>query len=556
MIIRNNYFLLTKKYPSSQLAKGRLKYYRNLVVSKIRASKREISMAKINENLSDAKKTWKHLNSLIYNREVVSNDVCSNLCVNNKFISNKFLIAEAFNFHFTNAAKSVHNKILRINIVNNTVSHNFTINAPFVNTSITSDEIKILIEKLSNSKAKDFYGISNHTLKIHKASLLNPITRVITNDFDIGHFPNSLKIAAVTPLFKGGDKTVPNCYRPIAIAPTFSKIYEGVFISRWEKHLLNNDIINEAQFGFVDKSNTETALVHLLSTVYKNLEEAKITAAAFYDISKAFDCVDHEIFLNMNKALNLPKNVFDFIEEYFAHRKQFVRIGEYKSPQMEINAGIFQESFGPKAFIFYINGIFKLNLRGRIQLYADDTILVYAENSLVDLKLAIENDLQIIHSFFHSLKLDLNAAKTKYMIFNSRKHFEYFTDSRVDISLDNVIIERVESYKCLGLVLDEMLNFDKHIDSVYNKCIPMMYAIKRARYFLTEKLLYQIYFAHVYSHLIFLNPIWSSTKKGNMDRLFILQKKCLKFIQNKPPLADSLSLFSTKILPLTLVIII
>ena len=56
MIIRDNYFSLTKKYPLSQLAKERLKYYRNLVVSKVRKAKREISMKKINGNLNDAKK--------------------------------------------------------------------------------------------------------------------------------------------------------------------------------------------------------------------------------------------------------------------------------------------------------------------------------------------------------------------------------------------------------------------------------------------------------------------------------------------------------------------
>ena len=140
-------------------------------------------------------------------------------------------------------------------------------------------------------------------------------------------------------------------------------------------------------------------------------------------------------------------------------RKQFVRIGEQKIPQMDINAGIFQGSmFGPKAFIFYINGIFKLNLHGKVQLYADDTIIAYAENSLADLKSAIEHDLRVIRNFFHSLKLDLNATKTKYIIFNSRKYFENFTETRLDILLDGINIERVEFYKCLGLVLDERLN--------------------------------------------------------------------------------------------------
>ena len=211
-------FFLTKKYPVSQLAKGRLKYYRNLVVSKIRKAKREISMKKIYDNLDDAKKTWQHLNTLIYNRGGSINESCTKLSINSRIITNKILIAEAFNSHFANAAKIIHKKIMSINASNISSTNSFTINIPFADTPISSDEVNILIGNLSNSNAKDVYGISNNLLKIHKKTLIDPLTRVIKNDFESGKFPSSLKIAAITPLFKVVTKLT-----PIAIALSLSR---------------------------------------------------------------------------------------------------------------------------------------------------------------------------------------------------------------------------------------------------------------------------------------------------------------------------------------------
>ena len=194
--------------------------------------------------------------------------------------------------------------------------------------------------------------------------------------------------------------------------------------------------------------------------------------------------------------------------------------------------------------------IFQLKLRGKIQLFADDTCIAYGEKSLDDLKAAIESDLILIRNFFFTLKLDLNAEKTKYVLFYGRKRFQSFTERDLRITLGTVKIERVESYKCLGLIIDEKLSYDDHIEHVYKKCIGMVFAIRRIRNLITEKLAYQIYFAHIYSHLIFLNSLWSVTSKENVEKLFRMQKKCLKFIQKKDQLAPSSSLFSEKILPL------
>lgn len=140
-----------------------------------------------------------------------------------------------------------------------------------------------------------------------------------------------LKVAIVKPLHKGGNKQDPSNYRPIAILPIAGKIFEYVMVDRWHEHLLNNNIVNDSQFGFVDASNTETATVHLLSSVYNSIEKKAFTATLFIDISKAFDCVDHELFIEKLKHLKLSDNYFNLLSSYFRNRSQCVDLNGLKA---------------------------------------------------------------------------------------------------------------------------------------------------------------------------------------------------------------------------------
>lgn len=138
-------------------------------------------------------------------------------------------------------------------------------------------------------------------------------------------------------------------------------------------------------------------------------------------------------------------------------------------------------------------------------------------------------------------------------MFHGRKRLSDFVGLNLNIQFDSEIVDRVESYQCLGLLIDEQLSFNDHVEMVYKKCVSMTYALKRSRSVLTEKLAYRLYYAHIFSHLIYLNPLWNITTEYNLNRLFVLQKKCLRIIQRKDLFAPSSSLFSYKVLPLPVI---
>lgn len=86
-----------------------------------------------------------------------------------------------------------------------------------------------------------------------------------------------------------------------------------------------------------------------------------------------------------------------------------------------------------------------------------------------------------------------------------------------------------------------------------NKIRPMSFAIRRIRHRISDKMANQLYFGHIYSHLIFLNPLWSAANANDLDELFIIQKKALKAIHKKDLRTPTNELFTEKILPLPVI---
>lgn len=114
-------------------------------------------------------------------------------------------------------------------------------------------------------------------------------------------------------------------------------------------------------------------------------------------------------------------------------------------------------------FIIYINEILNLNLKGSIILYADYIAIVYGEKNLLDLKISMQNDLQIVSDFLDSHSLQLNAKKTTFIIFPGRMSKAKQSFNSFEVMLETENIQRVSNMRYLGLIIDENLDFKDHI---------------------------------------------------------------------------------------------
>ena len=108
-------------------------------------------------------------------------------------------------------------------------------------------EIIDIIKQIDHNKSSDF---SPKVLK-HINHIISPVLKGLFNNcLRLGIFPNELKIAKVTPLFKSGNINDMSNYRPISILPVLSKVLEKIINKRLADFFTVNNVLNEAQFGF------------------------------------------------------------------------------------------------------------------------------------------------------------------------------------------------------------------------------------------------------------------------------------------------------------------
>ena len=121
----------------------------------------------------------------------------------------------------------------------------------------------LVIKELSNCKSAGPASISSKFLKSFQIALGKPISLIANLSFSTGSFPDNLKIANVTPIFKKDDRTICNNYRPISLLSNISKTIEKLVHDRLKKFLNKHNILYERQFVFRHYHSTIDALLEI-----------------------------------------------------------------------------------------------------------------------------------------------------------------------------------------------------------------------------------------------------------------------------------------------------
>ena len=163
--------------------------------------------------------------------------------------------------------------------------------------SIIINELKEAFFSLKTNKSPGYDEISSNVIINCFSELNDPLKYLFEKSIEKGVFPDALKIARVTPLFKGGDPSNISNYRPISVLPCFSKILERIMYNRLHKYLSTEKLLYSKQFGFQTGRSTVHAIVKLVDQIYESFEKYHYTLGVFIDLLKAFDAVDHTILI-------------------------------------------------------------------------------------------------------------------------------------------------------------------------------------------------------------------------------------------------------------------
>ena len=485
---------------------------------------------------NDMKKTWMTINETL-NRNKNHTNFPAQFSINGRDVTHPQDIADHFNIFFSNIGT---NLSANIDINDETIAFSDYLDTPtgqcFNFNEITEDETMSIINQLKNKNSSGIDEISNKLLKAIKHEVYKPLTLIINQTLSTGIFPEGLKIAKVKPLYKKGDKTNLNNYRPISLLPTISKVFERVIYLQLYNYLNINALLCEQQYGFRPQHSTELATIQLVDNIIENMDDKKnikTPVAIFLDLSKAFDTINFNILLDKLQYYGVSNNSLTLIKSYLTNRFQYVQYNSSESNLLEMKTGIPQGSIlGPLFFSIYINDIVKTSKKLSFLLYADDTSIYFNLEDFpsVDRQMAINNELEKINIWLQLNKLTLNTEKTKCMQFRKRRKV-----TPINITLSNKAIEVVPQFRFLGIILDDNLSWENHTNMVTNKLSKIIGVLHRLKYIYPKHILLILYNSLFVPHINFGSLVWGTTIK----RLSKLQKKAIRIITHSNYLAHT-----------------
>ena len=295
-----------------------------------------------------------------------------------------------------------------------------------------------VLKAFSKVKTSNGFGtdmISSFFLKTGIEILAASLIQLFNWSMSVGHFPDNWKTARVAPIFKKGSTQDKSNYRPISVLPVVSRLFEKLVFDQLYSYFNDNKLIFSDQSGFRSLHSTLTSLLRCTNDWYLNIDKGLYTAGVYIDLKKAFDTVNHEILLSKLEYYGIKGKEFRWFHSYLVDRSQFCRVNGQISSTEPINCGVPQGScLGPLLFLVYINDLPNCLKHSHVSMYADDTSIYFASNSISEINEAINADLAALKLWLQGNKLSLNVAKTEGMIIGSRGKLKKLASSDSETS--------------------------------------------------------------------------------------------------------------------------
>uniref|UniRef100_A0A3B3C2G3 Reverse transcriptase domain-containing protein n=1 Tax=Oryzias melastigma TaxID=30732 RepID=A0A3B3C2G3_ORYME len=519
---------LYKEFLKKRTIEAQVNYktYKNKLISIMRLSKKEYYSSIIEKNKNNIKNTWNILNKLIKQGKqkdnlpthILTNDGCS--------LRQPKEIANEFNNYFSNIGSK-----LAINIPETHQEDDVIRRIPKQDKTIflqgtDENEICTIVKQSKNKTSTDWNGVDMCVLKETIDYIIKPVTYICNLSIQTGVFPEGMKRAKVIPIYKSDDQCDLKNYRPISLLSQFAKILEKLFHKRLYNYLENHNILCEQQYGFRPNRTTTLALIDLVENISNAIDNKQYAIGVFLDLTKAFDTINHHLLLRKLYCYGIRGVAFSWIKSYIENRQQYVHINGVDSELQIVTCGVPQGSvLSPLLFIIYINDICLVSKVLHLILFADDTNIIHCGNDLETLVKEVENELELLKSWFDSNKLTLNLKKTKFIVFTNRQ-----TNVSKDLIIHNTAIEQVSQIKFLGVIIQNKLSWKNHIEFIKTKLCKSLAIISKVKECLNKQTLYILYSSLILPYMTYSVEVWGNTYPTYTNKITVIQKRAMRIV--------------------------
>ena len=373
---------------------------------------------------------------------------------------------------------------------------------PFEFREVNSGEIWDQISKLNTRMASPIESISARIFKEYSDIFSEILQRTFNEDLSNMTFPKELKLGDISSLHKKDDKFSKKNYRPFAILPSASKIYERIMESQITPFA--HGFLSPLLCGFRRNYSTQHILLRLIENCKKALDTKQTASALLMDLSKAFDCLNHDLMIAKLNAYGFSRSALNFTLSYLSQRKQKVKINGSFSEWKTTSVGVPQGSvLGPLLFNIYINDMFMFISNSQICRYADDTTLYVIHQDIKQAFKIIEQDVVILREWFQNNYMKMNGDKCHLINFGKGSN-------DTSLKIDKTIIKPSKQQKLLGISIDNNLSFKGHVQSICKKASQKLHALSRISNYMDDrevKQTMQVFILSQFSNLVNLDVL-------------------------------------------------
>ena len=523
-----------KRNPNNDQLKTYYKQYIKTLDKCIKTAKIKYEKNYIEINSNNPKQLWTIINSKV-NKNKESKHVINEIESNTKeIIKDPREIANKLNLYYARLGQEMNSKIRATRSTANKLPRKCN-ESIFIKPTDKYEVQRIIDElKLKNGGVDN---INAKTLKVLKPLISEPLANILNQCIETAIWPEALKTAEIVPIYKGGDKLKMGNYRPISLISNVAKVFEKMLHNRIYNFILKNKILNTKQYGFIKNRGTKDALNEITNRVYENLDRSMPIIVTFLDLAKAFDTVNHDILLEKLWTYGIRGKPHQLLKDYLNKRKLKVRIGNVTSDYEEINIGVPQGTIlGPLLFILYVNDLLDSMPENSILSYADDTAIISTNKTWKQTEMRMNKLLESAADWLALNKLTLNITKTVYITFGN------YTDSvpnKLDIKIDKETIRRVENCKYLGVIFDQNLKWNEHINYIIKKTRYLIYIFYKISKYMHRETLKIIYYAFFHSIITYGIIGWGGAYSNSLQRLEKLEARVHKIINKNDFVNDN-----------------